>query len=111
MAARPTNEAMLTIRPPLPAASIGAQRPAAHQEQPVEIDADDAMPFRDREGVDLDAMREGVHAGVVDQDIEPAVGRERRFDGGIDHRRVADIDGAGDGVGQAGGDFRWRRSC
>ena len=62
------------------------------------------MPFLGRKGVDGDAVLEGVDAGIVDQDVEPAERLQRLVDCRDHGRLIADVDGDGDGVGQLCGD-------
>ncbi len=85
IAVTPTTEATLTMRPP-PWRDHRPRGGPAHQVEAVEIDADDAMPLLGREGIDVDAILEGVDAGIVDQDVEPAEGVERRRDRLLDRR-------------------------
>ena len=44
-----------------------------------------------REGVDVDAVRDRVHAGIVDEDVEPAEGIQRILNRALDAGRVANV--------------------
>src|SRR5205823_13952861 len=72
----------------------------------VEIDLDDAVPLRDRELVDGDAVRQGVDAGVVHQDVQPAPGAGHLGEDGVDLRGVTDVEGQRPAAGGAGGGGR-----
>ena len=80
------------------------QRGAAHHVQPVEVDAGDAVPFLGRKRVDVDAVRERVDAGIVDQDVEAPEALDAGGDRALDRIGGADIDAAGHCVRQAIGD-------
>ena len=75
-------------------------RGTAHQIEPVQIDGDDAVPFRAGEPVDGDAMVLRVHAGIVDENVEPAVAIERGRDGRFDRLLVAHIHREPERIGQ-----------
>ena len=51
--------------------------------------------------VDVDAMRQRIDAGIVDEDVETAIARHGRLDRGVHRRLVADVDRAGDGSRQS----------
>ena len=72
----PTVEAMLMIRPP-GRSSHCRDRSAADEEDAVQVDPDDAVPLLHREGIDVDAVGDRVHAGIVDEDVEPAEDAQR----------------------------------
>ena len=82
----------------------------ADQEKAGQIHAQDALPFLRGELIDVDAVRHGVDAGVVDEDVEPAMPREDLAHRGLDLRFIGDVHAQRDGAGRrfraAGGPLR-----
>src|SRR5262249_44896366 len=76
---------------------------AAHQERAIEIDADDAVPFLDRKGVDVDTAGDRVDAGIVDENVDAAERGERVGDAAADGCLIADVHRHRDCARQLGG--------
>ena len=83
----PEIEEMLTIEPPLGLLHHGNDRAHA-EEHALGVDAHLPVPGRDAEAVRIAA----ADAGVVDEDVDLAVGRERRGDGGVPVRLARHVE-------------------
>ena len=83
----------------------GAADMLGAEERAGEIDAEDMLPFVER-GL-LDRLVDRVHAGVVDQDVDPAEPRECGVAQGDHVGLDGDIAGVGEGLGTefGGGGF------
>jgi hypothetical protein len=73
----------------------GGQRKAGGVECRRHVDGDDRVPLSDREFLD---RRDMLDAGIVHQDVESAVGFDRRFDHFRDLRRLGHVGRRMDGV-------------
>ena len=89
----PVGEPVMTTAP-LPAVALIAATPCLQARyMPVRFDADDLVPHRLGQGIDLAVALGGEDAGVGDEDIEPAEVLDDLREGGLDFGLVADVGG------------------
>src|SRR5437763_16378139 len=78
---------------------------STHKISPVEIDADDPVPFLDRKRIDIDPVRQRIDARIIHEDINPAIGCQCLVQATDDLGFTTDIESDSNGAGQFAGNL------